>query len=337
MVKVIVLNQTNLVAPNNYPLDPTSSDGKLTSSMNTPISGPSFNSRYIYNFPKPVVLKNSEISLQSVGVWISWYNVCGRDNSNYNNNIMYYRWVDGTLYDIVFPSGNYTFESLQCYMQWIFISRGHLLINTDGSFVYLIEMIRNPTYYTCNIIVYPTPVVLGTYTYPSNATWTIPGTPTTPQVYIPNYLATTNTAFTAGELVEMNALSGSFSNFGRLLGYISGKYPTTPSATTNVFNSQNVSVLDTISGFTIACSISNNAYSNPPRLLQTISFPKQTYDSYLEYQVSEYVWTEAYDGTHTSIQIDIADQYGNPIRLLDTNLILTLLIKDKNEEIVKTY
>lgn len=335
-MKVIVLNQTNLVYPNNLAIDPTS-DGQLTSKMNTPITGPSFNSRYVYNFPKPIVLKDAQISLQSVGCWVSWYNVCGKDNSNYNNNIMYYRWFDDILYSIVFPSGNYTFESLQCYMQWIFISRGHFLIDANLDYVFFIEMLRNPTFYTCNLILYPEPIALGTYTYPPNATWTITENGLTPQVYIPLYLGQTNTTqFSAGEIAEMEALDGTDSNFGRLLGYTAGKYPTAPQTTTQVFNSQNVSVLDTISGFTLTCSIVNNPYSNPQRLLQTFSFPKQTFDYYLEYAVPEYVWCECYDGTHTSIQIDITDQYGNPVRLLDTNLIITLLIKDKNEEGRKT-
>jgi hypothetical protein len=337
MVKVIVLNNTNLVAPNNLALDPTG-NGQLTTNMNTPISSPQYNSRFIYKFPYPIKLTdNSQIALQSVGMYFSWYNVCGfSDNSNYGNNKLYYRWVDGVLYDIDFRSGNYTFESLYNYIQWVLISRGHYLINTDGSFVFLFEIIRNPTYYTCDLITYPIDNTTS-YTLPANATWSLPLVPTCPQIYIPLYSNEANNGtFTAGEIIEMEAFGSIYNNFGRLIGLESGVYGVALSSNTQVFSSQNVSVLDRVAGFGMTCSISNNPHSNPPRLLQTFSLPKNIYDQWFEYNISEYVWLEAYAGEHSQIQIDIYDQYGNPIRILDTNLIITLIIKEKGEEVTKT-
>jgi len=332
MVKVIVLNNTNLVAPDNLSIDPTG-NGQLTGNMTTPISNPSFNSKYTYKFPYPITCKNSCIALQSVGMWFSHYNVCGaNDNSNYNNNKFYYRWVDGVLYDIEYRSGNYTFESLQCYFQWVLISRGHYLINTDNSFIFLFELIRNPSYYTCDIIVYPIDNTTA-YTLPTTATWSLPVSPTCPEIYIPIYQNMTNTYFTVGEIAEMVALGGTiYSNFGRLIGYNPGKYGSSTDPNTQVFSSQNVSVLDRLTGFNIYCSISNNQHSNPPGLLQTISFAKNIYDAYTEYSVPEYVWVDIFDGSQSQLSISFTDQYGNPVRILDTNLIITLIIKDKNEE-----
>ena len=148
------------------------------------------NNVYKYKFPSNINFKNSQITLTSVYMYYSWYNI----SSKQGNNTFSYIWYSGstptaTTVSITIPDGFYDISGLNEYLQSIMITNGHYLINSSGSYVYYIEFVTNATYYAVQLNCYqlPTAAEASAAGYTAPSSW--PGyitTHITPQVVIPS-------------------------------------------------------------------------------------------------------------------------------------------------------
>jgi hypothetical protein len=283
----------------------------LIVNQNNVVSG-SFNDTYTYRFPAGAVeFKDDQVAVSSVSMYYSWFNI---NQSVYNNNSFTYTWTDGITYPVTFPNGGYyTIADLNAYFQSVMFTNKHYLYNTtSGKILYFLELVENGIFYAVqyNAFVVPTVLPAG-FALPAGATWALPATATTPQITI-----TTN-------------------NFGLLIGFTAGTYPpAVPQASTYSKTSTITPQLSPVSSLVMQCTLLNNKYANPSTLLHSFP-PNATFGSLITSEPSELVFVDIQDGQYTDFTITFRDQLLRTVDIKDANIVVMLVIRNKNEYTMK--
>ena len=270
-----------------------------------------FQNIYQYSFPKgSVTFKNDYIALSNLNIFYSWYNITSSTTfSRFGNNTFQYVWYTGvtpTTYTVTIPDGNYEISDINAYFQSVMYDNSHYLIN-GGVNVYYMELIANATTGL---------VQFNSYAIPSSAPsgftappgW--PGYPTnpiTPQIIVP-------------------------SAFNSIIGFSVGTFPVATQNTNYSIESTVTPQISPLNSIIILCSVANNDYAIPSTIIY--SFPALTdsaFGSLITIQPSEFAFVPIKDGTYTDFTISFVAQDYSPIYIADSNLVMQLLIKNKEE------
>lgn len=293
----------------------------LILSSNNVVYG-SNNSKFTYNFPQGgYEFKNDLIAIQEIAQYFSCFNI----TVNYNNNSFSYIWVDGTSWTVNIPDSFLQVKDINEYLQSIMIANKHYLLTSTGSYVFLLEMVINQPRYAVQLNEYLISTAIATantWTLPAGATWVLPTNPIVPYFVIP-----------------------STNNFGALIGYTAGQYPSgviagVPPAQTQTpaftsAQSQLSSIAPQItpySSFQVLCSIVNNRAVIPSQLIFTYTPTNATFGALQTYQPNaELGWNKIENGTYTQLTIEFRDQLGMPVAFQDPNTTITLYTKNRDE------
>ena len=261
-----------------------------------------FNNRFRYIFPQNVEFKkHSKVSLSSVNIYYSWFNITAQNQ----NNSFSFIWNDGAganTFNVLIPDGSYSPEQLNQFLQQYFITNGLYLIDSGGNYVYYLEILSNETYYSLQVNSYPLPTVLP-------AGWSLgsgvvlPGVATQPQLIIPNT---------------------SITNY---FGFVAGTYPTVPGATTQSFLSTFTPQVSSIQSIIVTCSLLNNRLSIPNNVLFSFSPAGVDFGNIINVAPSQLQFVNIQQGVYNEINVEFIDQNFNKIKINDTNLIIQLLFK----------
>lgn len=285
------------------------------------------NNTFVYNFPNSILLKDKYISVSSITMYYSWFNI----RSSYGNNTFSYSWTVGatsTTYDVVIPDGLYEVVNINNYLQWVMINNGHYLIDGSGENVYYAEFLTNINRYKVQINTFEVPLSLPTgYSQPSN----FAGYPT--QTFNPIITLPANFSdlfgYTAGFASNPNINSaytpptGNNSNNwvvkdGQTLSYLSNLVPN----------------IQPNSSIFVGISNINNPYSQPSSIIYSI-IPDVAIGELIKDRPPNYAWNKLIDGTYTQLRVQFLGLDKSPIPLADPNLSIVLVIKDKDEMIGK--
>lgn len=266
------------------------------------VFGPNKNT-YIYNFigGNFTINEGAEIAISSITIPYSWYNV----STFYNNNTFQFTWTVGTTlstYTVTLPNGFYTVTDINYYLQNYCISNGFYLVNSSGQNVYYLTMSYNTNYYGINILEFPVPTSLPSgYTQPTN--WAgYPTTATCPKFILP--------------------ATGSI---GPIIGYTPGTYGI-GGTNAQSFLSNTTPNGANINSVIVRCNLVNNKISSPTDIID--SFPiNSAYGANINYVPNFEKWIKIQKGTYSSFTISFYDQNLNPIQILDSNVLITLLIR----------
>lgn len=258
---------------------------------------------YTYTFPTPVTFKNDRISLSRLSLYYSWRNI----SSSYGNNTWSYRWIDGTVVNITIPDGFYTVENLNALLQSFMVANKHYLTNTStGTNLYYLEVITSSVYYSVQLNCYAVPTSLPSgYSVPAGATWSFPGTATTPQLTIPTGLSS-------------------------ILGITAGTYPSVVQSTTFSQTSQTTPQVSPVNSVIITCTLVSNDISTPNTVLYSFS-PDVSYGSIIQVAPPTNLWCNISDGIYSSLTIQMRDQNFGRINFLDTSGMMLLSVKNNSE------
>ena len=263
------------------------------------------NSKFVYKFDKAQSFKNSEIALSSIQLYYSWYNI---NSFLYNNNTFQYRWFNSSgvlnqTITVVIPDGFYDINSLNTYFQGVLLQNGHY--TTVGNLnTFYFELVENPTYYAIQLNVIPVPALGSTNPTRGSTSWQYPTVATTPQFIV----LSTN-------------------NFKNIIGYNAISYPETPSSIQQKFLSQNCPVITPVSSVAVRCNLAKNVLSNPSDFLYCFTQGMSGFGDLIDIHPSNLNWTSINDGNFTELVVSFTDQNFNPIRLIDNQLIIVLLIR----------
>ncbi len=291
MPSTIVMNQSNLLADGN-------------------------NNTFIYRFPNSVSFPHHEVAIQNITMYYSWSNI---NPSPLSNNVFQYTWVVGagppTTYTVTIPEGLYEITDINYYLQFTFINNGTYLINASGQNVYYIQLVVNPNRYAVQINTFPVPTVLP-------AGWTAP-------VANP---ATGALGWVGFPAVTFNPQIILPANFNQVLGYTANF---TTSLNTGL--GTNLSYLSSTSpqvqpNSSIYFAISNiaNKYAIPNSIIYSIS-PSVAFGEQITESPPQFAWNKLLSGTYNEIRLQILGINNQPIKILDPNMTIVIVIRDTKD------
>ena len=266
------------------------------------------NNNFVYKFPNSKTFINKEIGLSSLDIYYSWYNI----SSALGNNRFTYTWVVGTTtttYTVIIPDGLWEISTINSYLQSIFISNNHYLINSSGNFVYYAEFLVNPSLYVVNINTYPFPTSL-----PSG--WSQPSGFAGYPIQTFNPLITIPSAFNLIVGYAVNFATSQNTGIGTTLSYSSSLVPQVQPNPTILVTATNI----------------DNIYSTPSGVLYSITPDVGIGELYSD-KPPEIIFQPIINGTYNEIRIQLVKTSDfSPIQIIDPNTVIILVIRDRQEK-----
>lgn len=281
------------------------------------------NSKFRYRFNQPIQLRKADkISLASIAIYNSWFNV---DAIKYNNHIINYRWFNsnGALssnQSVTIPDGFYSVDDLNLFLQQEMKRRGHYLIEIgeDGvtqNDVFYITITTNAVQYAVQVYINAVPNTLldGTETrfIKPSSSWKLPTVAQTPQLVFSSLYRT-----------------------NELLGFNHGSYPTSPVQNANrTAISQNTPRLNAISALLVTCSLVNNNVMNPSNILTSFSNSGVAFGALIDYNMGQNsLYVSTLQGWFQDLYIEILDQDLKPVNIRDGNILMVLSLLTEDVE-----
>ena len=118
-------------------------------------------------------------------------------------------------------------------------------------------------------------------------------------------------------------------NLTKLLGFSAGSYPpVTQSTNYSILSNLLPPVGSPVNSIIVRCSLIDNAVAMPTDILDSFSI-NASFGSNINYSPNYEKWISVRKGTYSNITITFVDQDFNNIAIVDPNVIITLLIKNK--------
>ena len=257
-----------------------------------------------YTFPSNVNLSNHQIGLASLSLFYSFYNI----SSKKNNNKFQYIW-DGTTHDVELPNLTGEISDINNYLQFIFRSRNHYMINASGDPVYFVEMVVDKARYAIAIITTQVPNAFNsTYPQASNSHFTLPSNAFMPVI----------------KMIDT-------SKFNELIGFTNTFQTSATLATNHTALSSSAPVLNPDSNIIVVIqNMIDNQYSSPNGVIHSFGISANIGEQILE-KPSEISYNDImpshYD--HLDIRILNADTLED-VEILDPEISILLLIREKS-------
>ncbi len=302
------------------------------------------NNLLIYEVPGSKSLEGTEIALAELYMYYSWENI---NAAPLGNNIFNLSWPSvtdasgnvqpDTLLTVTIPNGIYEVTDLNAYLQQFCINNNLYLINdTTGEFVYFVQMQVNATRYAIqfNSFSLPTSVSLP-YIEPPGGFCV---TPLLPNVTNSAFPATNGTAPGWAFPANFADWAGFKANYANPPGAVVTPITAVPFTGLGNFPTGNTSFLSTTAPsinpnpvIYLNCDKIQNTFSNP----QTFMYPvpaKAGIGQLLSVEPSEYAWNQMTTGTVAQFRFTFTNSEGQPIKILDPNIIMTCVIKGPGEK-----
>lgn len=296
---ILVLNQTNLVQ-----------DG--------------LNNKLIYKFPNSIKLTDKYIAVSSISMFYSWFNITVAQGNNY----LFFQWDStGPIYTINIPDGLYEISELNHYLQYWFIENGFYYVSSNGTNVYMAELLVNPTRYA---------VQLNTFYNYSAAT--LPVDLSLPANFAGYPVQRQNPVITFP--TNFNVIVGYTAGFASNPNILNAYVPPTPSKGTNYASKSTIGTLSYLSNVApevqpnnnILFSISNinSPYSQPSSIIYSINPAVRAGEQITEVPPN-FLWVKLVDGTYSQLTLSLLGNNLQPLIVNDPNMTVLLAIRDKDE------
>lgn len=272
----------------------------LVLNSNNAINNSTFQYKFINGF---VINDEAELAISNIQIPYSWFNI----TKAYNNNsvVLTFPSLIPTVITITFQDGFYTATDLNAYIQQICIQNGLYLINALGQYVYYLTLLYNTTYYGVQVVaqLVPTSLPAG-FTQPAN--WVGYNTVSqTPQLTISN------------------------NNFGNIIGYTAGTYPSVNTANASILNTF-TPLGSNVNSLIIRCSLVDNQCGVPTDVLDTMPI-NTTFGSNIDYSPYAIKFVKITSGTQQFLTISFVDQNLNALAAQDPNVTISLLLNNKGK------
>lgn len=282
------------------------------------------NSQLIYRFPNSVNLKDKYVAVASIALYYSWFNI----TPSLNNNVYTYTWTAGTVtttYKITIPAGLYDITDINSYTQFVFIQNGTYWIEAGLNYYPFAILVNAPRYgIQLNTYLIPT-AAPATATVPTN----FPGWPTTAQNpvivfpsafnaivgFAPNFTSSGNIGNPVG-----NITTNDYQSKNQSTGEISYLSTTAPNV------QPNNSVLFALSGI-------SNPYTQPSSIIYSIN-PNVGAGEQISVTPPNFAWNAFIDGTYSQLSLTLLGNDLQPLQIIDPNMTILLVIRDKDENLI---
>ena len=269
------------------------------------------NTVFEYVFPGGgIQLKEyTKIALASITMYQSTPNI----SAALGNNAYQYRWIDGSVKDVIMPDGFYEISDLNNFLHQTMLNNRHYLTEVStGNAVWFLTMSVNTSTYKIDLLSFPLIdtkyIVPGSYTNPSTGlpgAWTVPAVSANPQYIIPA------------------------TNFDNVIGFAAGTYPALATNTDITTSSSTFAPqVNPLSSYLVKCNLVNNPYGIPNSLIYSFP-PSGNFGQQFVVAPNEYSFIDAQSGYYNTMRIEITDQNDRPVVILDSNINILVVITDR--------
>ena len=253
--------------------------------------------------------EDHEFCLTALNIFYSWFNF---NQQLYNNTVFSYTWIDGSVNTVTIQNSNLNITDLNAFFRSVMVSNTHYMETAGGDQVFFLEIQLNTSLYAVqvNALTVPTTAQATTlgYTLPSGATWSLPVSAVTPQFTVP-----------------------STNNFGLVIGFAPGTYPSSPSATNFSKTSDFSPQVSPVNSILVTLNIVNNDVANPDTLLYTFTFGGYGFGEVIAVQPPEFSWIQAKTGYYTELEVEFRDQNLNQIAIQDPQMTVILGLRRRRD------
>lgn len=136
-----------------------------------------------------------------------------------------------------------------------------------------------------------------------------------------------------GTTLPSSASTGQFkvlsNKFSDIVGFTTGSYPTTSQSTIQTNNSSYTPQMSPISSVLLTCDAVYNPLSSHSNVIHTFTTAGKSFGNMIESDPNELNWFDCI-GYKNSITCRLLDNFYQPLENRDTNLVIKLLLKQKN-------
>ena len=279
----------------------------------TNLSNTNTNTSFKYDFINGgFSCKNYEMCVSSVTLPYSFYNV-STYYSNKTFSLIFPTAATTITHNITLPDGFYTVTDINAYIQLECQNHGAYLLDSNGDYVYFIQLAYNTAYYTVQLLTFlvPTLAGIGTYTRPPSGLYSTSGTG------LPTISRVPQITF---------ASTGSIRT---IIGFAAGTFPTT-SQTSNYNTSSSLTPMgSTVNSIIMQCSLISNRCTFPSDIIDSMPINDTSFGSNIIYNPSFEKFVSISDGTFNNFTFSFRDQNLNEIYARDPNVSITLIIRPK--------
>lgn len=280
-----------------------------------------YNTQLVYNFISGTfnIPEGSRMCLSSLTIPYSWFNI---NSALYRNNSFSYIWYYGNgtakTYTVNIPNGFYQLADIQQYLELYMISQNQYFTNSaTGQNLYYVSFSTNISYYAIQLICSPIPsAVPSGFTAPTAGFNGTDGFPNTGYTYTPRIVISSS------------------NNFGSLIGYLSGSYPSATTLATNNTLGSLTPNLTPVNSLILLSNLVKNDVSSQGNIFTSIPISDTTFGSNINYNPSFQNWISINSGSYSSFGISILDQNFNYIEAKDPNMLLTLTMEIPDRPII---
>ena len=283
-----------------------------------------YNTQFKYNFISGsfTINEDSQICISQIVLPYSFFNV---NKTLYNNASLQYVWYYGAglskTYTVDIKNGFFSVSDLSNYLQQYMISQNQYFQNVNtGENEYFISISTNSTYYTNQIVCNSIPSTIPSgFIAPSEGfnynNGTNYGFPTSGYNYTPQVIITNN-------------------NFGTLIGFSSGTYPSVSTQSSNSNLGNITPNLTTVNSIVVLCDLVKNECASPTNIMDSMTISNVSFGSNIIYQPTYEKWVSIQAGTYQNMNIQFVDQNFNTIIANDNNVMISLLLKQGENKVL---
>jgi hypothetical protein len=267
------------------------------------------NSLYQYKFPGGAVdFTNKQVAVGSISLYYSWSNLTAANG----NSTFSYVWPlpTPTTYTVTVPDGFYTIDDLNQYLHSYMVGLGQYLTDSSGDQLFYLELVTNSVQYA---------VQLNSYVIPTSSQASAAGL-TAPSNW-PGYATSVINP-------QFSILSNNFTN---VVGLSAGLYPSSSSLGTSSQLSTFTPQVSPVQSVLVGISLCKNPLANPSNIIYSFSAAGVAFGETILSQPHALSFVDISNGYYNQFQLQFLDQNFNPLVIKDSNLVVMLLVKDKNE------
>jgi hypothetical protein len=266
--------------------------------------------RYRYNFSQPVDFSknNAQVAISQYAVYNSTYNI----SSSLQNNTYTIIWTNGASVTVTIPDGYYSFSDLDLHLQFTMSTQGWYLVSTTNSSQasFFLSTTVNSIQYRAQINTYCLQTAMPSgLTYPAGATWTLPTTPTYPQLILSPglqrlYGMLTQSTFPLSQTPPVeNGSTVLYQSF------LSTSYP----------------ILSPVFCYVLGLNLVNSGLAANPTIVTQIPLTA-AYGSLITNTLPISVMFDVCPGKYSFVELSIYDQNLSPLVLVDSEICVNLVL-----------
>lgn len=262
---------------------------------------------YRYNFSSNVDMGNIDIGLGSASIWFSWRNIKSTKSNNQFQIIHPATGLSNVTLTLTIPDGGYDINDLNNFLRYYLVNNGYYIQNnsTNEQVVYAKFQV-NPSTYTIEFISYPLPTSLPSG-FTAGSAITFPSPTRAPQ------LTVTQT------------------NFGKVIGFALGTFPSTQQTVLNTSSSTLVPEVSDVTNVVLTLDSAMNPFAPNSKVIHSISPAGYSYASLIKSEPAEVSWVPQQSGWRQSITIQLVNQNLVPIEQYDTDVTIKLLLRMRDQ------